>query len=77
MLRSRYEVGKGFVPRRLGIVSISTLRDFLREGERKERIKEGRKEWKNKTEKQRKLAENKQIRKEIKQNTSREVRKRR
>jgi hypothetical protein len=58
-------------------VSISTLRDFLREGERKERIKEGRKEWKNKTEKQRKLAENKQIRKEIKQNTSREVRKRR
>jgi hypothetical protein len=32
-------------------VNISTLRDFVRKAERKAMIKEGRKEWKDKTEK--------------------------
>jgi hypothetical protein len=48
-------------------MSISTPRDFVKEGERKERIKKGGNKWRNKTEKRWRLAANKHIREEIKQ----------
>jgi hypothetical protein len=62
LLPRRYEVGRGFVARRLGIVSISTPTDFVREVKRKERIKKGGNKWRNKRKRRWRLAANKHIR---------------